>query len=240
MSSRQWTTGAVYYSTLVVAETFGQSNVSQIVDLNVDSGVSSGIYRPGYAVYENGAPTRLALFNYVDDPTGASTYQATINLNGTALPSSTISVRYFQAASVAEKDNLTWAGQTLGRSFTSDGRLYGEATTVTIQCDMAAQTCTVPVYAPSMALVFLTPQALTDSTPAQGVTQTYATSLIGEGSATVDPAILATSNGEQGQGGVGGTSSGSSSGASPRIDDRVLPAIAAGLALLAGLAVAAR
>ncbi|KAG8991414.1 hypothetical protein FRB90_001352, partial [Tulasnella sp. 427] len=57
-----WTTGAIYYSTLVIAEAFGKSNVSQVVDLNLASE-----YQPGYAIYENGKPTRAVLINFVSD-----------------------------------------------------------------------------------------------------------------------------------------------------------------------------
>ncbi len=218
-SSEGWTTGSVYYSTLVVAEALGSSNVSQIVDLNADNG---NIFAPAYAVYEKGAPTRLVLFNYVDDNTGASTYQATINMNGSSLLSNTVQVRYFSATTVAEKYDITWAGQTLGSSFASDGRLSGNVSTVPINCDTTAQTCTIPVYAPSIAVVFLTPQALTDSTPATTVTQTYSTTVIGTGSATVDPGALSTGNGQSGGSGLGSTSPGSSSAGERRRDIGVM------------------
>jgi hypothetical protein len=72
----QWTVGPVYYSGLVMAEALGPSNASQIVDL------TSNIYTPIYAIYENGAPTKVALFNFVTDPTGASTYTAVISIGG--------------------------------------------------------------------------------------------------------------------------------------------------------------
>ena len=72
----QWTVGPVYYSALVMAETMGPHNTSQVVDL------TSNINTPIYAVYENGAPTKVALFNFVTDPTGASTYTATISIGG--------------------------------------------------------------------------------------------------------------------------------------------------------------
>ncbi|ORX37451.1 hypothetical protein BD324DRAFT_451328 [Kockovaella imperatae] len=206
----KWTTGSVYYSALVVAEAFGQSNVSQIVDLNMNNG---SIYHPGYAIYENGAPSRLVLINYVSDPTGASTYQATVTLgDGVALPSS-VAVRYLQAPSVADHDNITWAGQTLGSSFNSDGRLMGNQTTVTIDCENGA--CVVPVYAPSIALVFLNGDALTNSNPVEGATQTYATTVIGFGSATINPEVLETSNGQNG-GQLGSNSKGSAGAADRR------------------------
>lgn len=97
-----WTTGAVYYAALAVAETFGSSNQSQIVDMNLPSE-----FRPGYAIYENGQPTRLAFINYASDATGASDYNAVISLGGTTVPDH-VNVRYLSAPSVTEKFNITW------------------------------------------------------------------------------------------------------------------------------------
>jgi hypothetical protein len=59
-----------------MAEAMGLHNASQIVDL------SSNINTPIYAIYENGAPTKVALFNFVTDPTRASTYTANISIGG--------------------------------------------------------------------------------------------------------------------------------------------------------------
>ncbi len=73
---RQWTVGPVYYSALVAAEAFGPSNASQIAD------ITSNVNTPIYVIYENGAPTKVALFNFVSDTTGASTYTATISIGG--------------------------------------------------------------------------------------------------------------------------------------------------------------
>lgn len=210
-SNYQWTTGSVYYSALVVAEAFGSSNVSQVVDLNPNNG---SIYSPAYAIYENDAPTRVVLFNYVSDGSGASNYNAVISVAGGSLPQGTVQVRYLQAPSVSEKYNITWAGQTMGNSFESDGRLSGSEQTVTINCDTTANTCTIPVYAPSIAIVFLTNAAAEASFPSSASTMTYGTTVIGTGSATVDPAVLSTSNGQMGNGqGLGSTSSGSVSSA---------------------------
>jgi len=65
-----------------VAETLGASNKSQIVDLNANTGNE---FTPAYAVYESGTPVRVALFNYITDPSGASDYTATISV-GTTTP----------------------------------------------------------------------------------------------------------------------------------------------------------
>jgi hypothetical protein len=84
----KWTTGSIYYSTLLSAEALGPSNTSQVVDLSTDN-----IYAPMYAIYENGNPMRLVLFNYVSDQSGAGDYTATISLAGADLPSGNVSVR---------------------------------------------------------------------------------------------------------------------------------------------------
>ena len=72
----KWTVGPVYYSALVMAEAMGPHNTSQVVDL------TSNTNTPIYAIYENGAPTKMALFNFVTDSTGASTYTAAISIGG--------------------------------------------------------------------------------------------------------------------------------------------------------------
>ena len=89
-STWKWTTGSIYYSMLAIPEALGPSNVSQVVDLSAEN---DNIYAPAYAIYENGAPVRLALFNYVSDSSGASDYTATISLGGADLPSGNVSVR---------------------------------------------------------------------------------------------------------------------------------------------------
>lgn len=139
----EWTTGAVYYSTLVVAETFGQSNNSRIVDLKL--GGANADLHPAYAVYENDAPTRIVLFNYVSDPgrnpTGGQQYVAQLQFpegNGHAVPSQ-VHVRYLTAPSVSEHDDIHWANQTTRGSYSSDGRLHGDVETVTLQCQGGQQ-----------------------------------------------------------------------------------------------------
>ena len=59
----QWTAGATYYSTIVLAEAFGTSNTSQIVDLKANGGNN---LTPAYAIYEQGVLSKVVLFNYMD------------------------------------------------------------------------------------------------------------------------------------------------------------------------------
>lgn len=72
----EWTVGPVYYSALVMAEVLGPHNASQVSD------ITQNINTPIYAIYEKGAPTKIALFNFVTDPSGASTYNAVISIGG--------------------------------------------------------------------------------------------------------------------------------------------------------------
>lgn len=95
----------MYYSTLVVSEAFGSSNNSQIVDLNANDG---SIWTPSYAIYDNGAPARLVLINFLTDPSGASNMQVTVSVPGAP---SEVYVKYLLAPSVATKGNFTWGGQ---------------------------------------------------------------------------------------------------------------------------------
>ncbi|KAJ1302509.1 hypothetical protein OPQ81_002828 [Rhizoctonia solani] len=209
---RQWTTGSVYYSTLIVTELFGKSGKSRIMDLNANNGEN---FTPGYVVYEDGAPTRVLLINYVDDATGGHDATARIQIggaDGTAVsPLTQVRVKYFSAPSVSFKGNMTWAGQTLGNHFESDGRLQGSEVIETIQCQN--NICPIPLKAPSLALVFLTDAALANSSPAQSATASFETSVLTRvrHTATVDPSVLASTNGRGGKMGnkIGSTSFGS-------------------------------
>ena len=78
-SFHEWTIGPIFYSVLAVAETLGNSNNSQIKDLWQNSG---SLYTPGYAIYENGNLARVALVNFMTDPSGANDYTATIQIGG--------------------------------------------------------------------------------------------------------------------------------------------------------------
>ncbi|KAN0136518.1 hypothetical protein V8E53_005565 [Lactarius tabidus] len=209
---RQWTIGPIYYSALVMAEVLGPSNASQVIDITQDT------YTPIYAIYENGTPTKLALFNFVTDPSGANDWTATIAVGGgqTGQPGATpssVKVKYLRAQSVASKSNFTWANQTLGNQFQSDGRLQGSLDVLTVNCDTSAGTCQIKVPAPSFALVFLTNTEFSAVTP--NIPVTYPTTAVTRTANTIfiDPSMLATSNGHYGmENKQGATSFGSSSG----------------------------
>lgn len=100
--------------------------------------------------------------------------------------------------------------QTFGTYFSSDGRLQGDEDIQTVNCDTNANACQIKVPAPGMALVFITDPGILDqySSDAQ---QTFATSVYTrtQNTATVDPSVLATSNGGRGkQDNLGSTSKG--------------------------------
>ncbi|KAJ7238588.1 glycoside hydrolase family 79 protein [Mycena haematopus] len=195
----QWTIGPVYYSVLAVAETFGTSNQSRIIDLQLNG---NNIYTPGYAIYDGNVLARLALFNYVTDPSGASTYTASFAIGGgdTGQPNGTpaqVKVKYLAAPSVSAKDNITWAGQTFGEAFASDGRLTGTEQVQTVTCN-SDNTCNVQVPAPGFALVFLTD--LPSDAETYGDVETFSTTALTKtiNTISINPSVLATSNGQAG------------------------------------------
>ena len=67
-------------------------------------------------IYENRNPTRLALFNFITDPSGFSNYNATFAISGSGVNQlnvspQQVSVWYFAAPSVVSKGNFQWVGQ---------------------------------------------------------------------------------------------------------------------------------
>lgn len=130
-SYHKWTIGPLMYSILAVSEALGSSNQSQVLDLGMNN---QNAYTPGYAIYEKGTLARVALFNYMTDPTGANAYTATIQVGGQGTANATPAqvkvkyvvcivvlwssdaeivafCRYLLASSVSDHFNITWAGQ---------------------------------------------------------------------------------------------------------------------------------
>jgi len=224
----------MYYATLAMTEVLGRSNQSQVVDLNANGGNPS---TPGYAIYENGTPMRVALFNYMDDDSSAHDLSVAISVGGgeTGQPTTTpasVRVKYLLADHVTVKGNFTWAGQSLGANFQSDGRLKGELSVVDVPCDTGTNTCTVTVPAPGFALVFLNDKAYTDSTPS-GESVTFATTANTRtlNTATVDPKVLETSNGHSGKdrANMRSTSKGSSPSSSTPLREGLMNILLTGL-----------
>ncbi|KAF9233183.1 glycoside hydrolase family 79 protein [Melanogaster broomeanus] len=190
-SYHQWTT-----------ETLGSSRTAQLVDMtnslasNGVAPVSTSTYTPVYAVYENGQMARLVAFNFVSDSSGASAASLVVAVQGASVAS--VQVKYLQAPSVSDKYDITWAGQTFGGTFASDGRPMGPLSIQTIACDTTTSTCTIPLPAPCIALIFLTPGAFSESNPT--AVETFATTAYTKtvNTATMDPSVLATNNGISG------------------------------------------
>ncbi|KAG8954560.1 hypothetical protein FRC00_005806 [Tulasnella sp. 408] len=156
----------------------------------------------------------MLFVNYVQPTAGpnANDYIATFAVGGaqTGLPSVTpakIKVKYLRADSINSKDNITWAGQTFGSQFMSDGRLQGDLEIIEIQCNTADGTCSVPVPGPSVALVFLTDSAVENSGADITQAETFATTVTtGKSFPTMDQADLMRSNGRSGKDPLGTTS----------------------------------
>ena len=68
------------YSSLVTAEAIGQSGKAQIIDLLLNNVNERS---PGYAIYEDGIPTKVLLINYLsDNGSGIANYTAYISVGG--------------------------------------------------------------------------------------------------------------------------------------------------------------
>ncbi|OCH92578.1 glycoside hydrolase family 79 protein [Obba rivulosa] len=235
----QWTVGPIFYSTLVVAEALGMSGASRVADLALNNG---NIYTPGYGVWEDDQLARLVLLNFITDSSGASDYNVSFTLGGpqfgeTSQVPPNITVKYLSAESVSVKENITWAGQTLGTRFQSDGTLQGEEQAVIIPCDQTTLQCVVSVPAPGAALVFLSDQALAESTPT--TTQTFPTTAMTKTikTASVAASVLATSNGDSGADRVSLSSTDKNglthaNGASPFVNDALVATIASALLVM--------
>jgi len=92
----------------------------------------------------------------------------------------------------------------------SDGRLTGEETIQTINCNSSAipPACDIPVPAPAVALVFFASDSMDETAGAQSHTFPTTVQTRTRNTVTYDPAVLATSNGH-GYVGLGATSPGS-------------------------------
>jgi len=232
-SFHQWTIGPVYYSVLAVAEAFGTSNQSRIIDLQMNG---NNIYTPGYAIYDGDVLARLALFNYVTDPSGASSYTASFAIGGgdTGQPNGTpaqVKVKYLLAPSVSTKENITWAGQTFGTAFTSDGRPTGTEQIQTVTCK-SDNTCDVQVPAPGFALVFLTD--ISSDAETYPAVKTFSTTALTKtiNTVSINPSLLATSNG---QAGANFMPAGTSKGKKPNGAAQFLPHLTVVLCIALGL-----
>lgn len=104
--------------------------------------------------------------------------------------------------------------QTWGDQFFSDGRPVGDEQIQTINCDQNAGVCNIPVYAPSVALVFLSDDAQTENTGQPSTTYSTTAVTRQHNTATIPSEVVATSNGErEASSKLGSTSKGSANAA---------------------------
>ncbi|PPQ65022.1 hypothetical protein CVT24_008170 [Panaeolus cyanescens] len=211
---RQWTIGPIYYSALVMAEALGGTNTTQVIDVQANG---NNIFSPAYAIYEHGQLARALVINFVSDNSGASDLTVGLTIPAGGPTPSQVKVKYLAAASVSQKGNITWAGQTFGVNFQSDGRLMGTEDIQTAPCAPATDgsgstVCDVHVPAPAAALVFFSDLTETAAAPAETFATTAQTRL--HNTASIDPSVLATSNGHWvSKEGLSSTSEGSISAA---------------------------
>ncbi|KAG6810265.1 hypothetical protein H0H92_012642 [Tricholoma furcatifolium] len=142
-----WSTGSVYYATLFLAEMTDYSG-TVIVDLNLnDSNSNPEATVAAYGIYHDSGAARgkLALINFADanDPGESATQVYTIP----AGVFDSVFVRILTAPSVVERENISWAGQTVG----DIGNLLGTQETTSLNCTAG---CNVEVPSPGAALVF--------------------------------------------------------------------------------------
>ncbi|KZV95698.1 hypothetical protein EXIGLDRAFT_834178 [Exidia glandulosa HHB12029] len=179
----QWTVGPVMYSIVAMAEALGKTGTARVADLKANG---DNPYTPAYTIYENNQPARMVFLNYMSDPTGAHDYTVRI-----VSSSPSIRARYMLAERLNSKQNITWAGQTFGGYFESDGLLKGEHVTETIDC--AGGSCPVRVPGPSIVMVFLTDSAYAPNDDMTTFASSHTTKM--HNTAAVDPGAWATSNG---------------------------------------------
>jgi hypothetical protein len=89
--------------------------------------------------------------------------------------------------------------KTFGTVFESDGRLKGSLDILSFPCDQTTNTCQVKVPAPSFALVFFDENSLNSVTPPDTATFSTSTVTRPHNTASVNPLVLATSNGHTGR-----------------------------------------
>jgi hypothetical protein len=197
----QWTVGSPYYAALVVSEVIGSSGQAQVKDLGANDGSDS---TPAYGVWENNALSKLVFINYIDDPSGNMATKVTFNgpAGATTLP-----IKQLLAPTVTQKYNYTWNGQYFGGVFESDGRPMGQELSETISCNNGQ--CTVTVPAPGVVVVYMSDAIFGNAESAsftqtgqgqEGGSMTFSTTARTKGgrhTATVDPSVLATSNGHK-------------------------------------------
>ncbi|PWN36622.1 uncharacterized protein FA14DRAFT_115618, partial [Meira miltonrushii] len=182
VSAKAWKTGPIFYSTLVVAEALHPSDGKASVTIS-DQLIQSDVLA-AYNVYENGQIAKQVFINMINDPSGANNFN--VQFPQPSNQPASVAYKLLVAPTLAEKENITWAGQSFG--WWSEGILEGTETVLQAPCNNGQ--CTLSVPAPGVALAFIN-QA---SQPEATITST-AFHPVG----TQNPQIVLDSNGERGR-----------------------------------------
>lgn len=186
-----WRTAPIFYSFLVVAEALRASDDMTRVTVT-DQRLGSNL-AAAYNIYENGRVVKRVLINMANDPSGANNLR--VEFPSPLGSPTSVAYKILSAPSLAEKENVTWAGQTFG--YYSDGMLIQNETILQAPCQSGS--CSLSVPAPGVALVFL--EGVQDAQETSTATAFYPVG-------TNNPQIVLGSNGGRGRRG-GATSKGS-------------------------------
>ncbi|TFK61227.1 hypothetical protein BDN72DRAFT_965291 [Pluteus cervinus] len=141
-SEPDWHTGSTYYAVLFMSEVL-LADGSMVTDLNIDNSMfSPNATSAAYAIFDKTGTSvkRLVFMNFAD---GQS--------QDYVLPSGSgdqVGYRLLTAPSLVERQNISWAGQTIGLN----GELDGQQTTTNVSCKDG---CTITIPGPGLALVSL-------------------------------------------------------------------------------------
>ncbi|OCB84380.1 hypothetical protein A7U60_g8364 [Sanghuangporus baumii] len=156
-SSSNWTTLPTYYALLPVAEALspGWQNGSLVMDFGLNNNSESSLLA-GYGIYDGqtSALSTMIFLNYADVGQDGAMFSLP------SLGKNTMFTRTLTAASLSEKYNISWAGQTfLG---VGDGKMVqsGFAQDQQVSCD---DTCDFVVPSPGAVVVWLDTSAASSS-----------------------------------------------------------------------------
>ncbi|KAJ7826423.1 hypothetical protein B0H13DRAFT_2440618 [Mycena leptocephala] len=94
-----------------MAEAIGPSNETQVLNYGVADLTS---FTPICGIYENGVPVCVAIFSYVDNPSGANTVHAVISIARATMPAS-VRVKYLAVTTVVQKLEVYVGGADVRR-----------------------------------------------------------------------------------------------------------------------------
>lgn len=175
----KWSTGAVYYATLVVAESLSNglgldisgsadetTGNAVVLDLNLNGSTTNpsatvaayGIYTPSNSTSSSSTNistwrrSRLVLFNFSYSHSNSSSVNTTQTFLIPSTLAKTIGVRLLTAPNISSTaGDVTWAGQRVG----ANGELEGDQALDVVSCGKDG--CSVSVPGPGLGVVWLDP-----------------------------------------------------------------------------------